>query len=101
MQVLVSIYPVITVFYRVIPGFLTFCSETKVIWPYRVLFGLNYRYRSLPPGLSVYQFHKEVVQTIIGLSYAKIFLGEDKDDDSDNKSSDESNVDDSDGEGSN
>ena len=44
---LVAFYPVITVFYRVITEFLTFCLARGNNGPYRALLGPNYRYREL------------------------------------------------------
>ena len=49
---LASIYPVITVFYRVITRFLTICSDTTVIGPPDANITLNYCYRRLPSGLT-------------------------------------------------
>ena len=45
---LVAFYPVITVFYRVITGFLTFCSDRGKFGLTAPLLGRNYRYRGLP-----------------------------------------------------
>lgn len=47
-QSLVAFYPVITVFYRVITGFLTFCSDRGKFGLTAPLLGPNYRYRDLP-----------------------------------------------------
>ena len=54
---LASIYPVITVFYRVITRFLTFCSETTVIGPFDGIITLKYRYRRLPPAAGTYRVY--------------------------------------------
>lgn len=45
---LAAFYPVITVFYRVITGFLTFCSDRGKFGLTAPLLGPNYRYRDLP-----------------------------------------------------